>query len=142
MTEERRPAAMQIVYRYMAISAGAAMIPIGGADVVVLAGVHVALIKALCDHYDVAFSEHTARNVLIAVAASILPGTIGTVLGRKVLGLLPWTGAVLGWTLMSAGSAAFSYAIGQLFIEHFEKGGTLLSFDARELHRVPVAKIP
>ena len=129
---------MHIVHRYMALSAGAALIPVGGTDVLVLAGVHVALIKRLCEHYDVAFSEHGARNVLIAVAGSIVPGTIGSILGRKVLGILPWTGAVFGWALMSAGSAAFSYAIGRLFIEHFEKGGTLLSFDTSRLHRGPV----
>src|SRR5215471_8429036 len=71
--------AMKIVYRYMAVSAGAALIPVPGVDTAILAGVHVALIKQLCDHYSVDFSEHTARNVLIAVAGSIVPGTIGSV---------------------------------------------------------------
>lgn len=132
--DQRKSSAMQIVYRYMALSAGAALIPLAGADTLVLAGVHVALIKQLCDHYEVDFSEHTARNVLIAVAASILPGTLGSILGRRILRLLPWTSAFLGWTLMSAGSAAFSYGIGKLFIRHFETGGTLLSFDVRRMH--------
>jgi uncharacterized protein (DUF697 family) len=135
--DPRRIAAMQIVYRYMTISAGAALIPFAGVDVVALAGIHIALIKELCEHYDVDFTEHTARNVLIGVAGSILPGTVGSILGRKILGMLPVTGAVVGWALMSAGSAAFSYAIGRLFIEHFEGGGTLLSFDHRRLHTVP-----
>jgi uncharacterized protein (DUF697 family) len=128
---------MQIVYRYMAASAGAALIPTAGLDVAALAGIHIALIKQLCEHYDVDFTEHTARNVLIGVAGSIVPGMVGTVVGRKILGMLPLSGAVFGWALMSAGSAAFSYAIGRLFIEHFEGGGTLLSFDHRRLHSVP-----
>jgi uncharacterized protein (DUF697 family) len=137
MKEERRPGAMQIVYRYMAISAGAALIPVAGVDVVVLAGIHVALIKQLCDHYGVDFSEHTARNILIGVTASVLPGTVGSIIGRRVLRMLPWAGAFAGWTLMSAGSAAFSYGIGRLFIHHFETGGTLLTFDVRRLHEAP-----
>ena len=127
---------MRIVHRYMAISAGAALIPVAGLDVAALAGIHVGLIKQLCEHYDVDFTEHTARNVLIGVAGSVVPGMVGSILGRRILGMLPLTSAVFGWTLMSAGSAAFSYAIGRLFIEHFEGGGTLLSFDHRRLHSV------
>lgn len=127
---------MRIVHRYMAYSAGAALIPVAVADVVTLAAIHVGLIKQLCEHYDVDFTEHTARNVIIGVAGSIVPGTVGTILGRKVLAVLPVTGAVFGWALMSAGSAAFSYGIGRLFIEHFESGGTLLSFDTSRLHKV------
>ena len=128
---------MQIVYRYMAMSAGAALIPMAGADVVVLAGIHVALIRQLCDHYDIDFSEHTARNIVIAVVASIVPGSVGSFIGRKILSLLPWTGAFFGWTMMSAGSAAFSYGIGRLFIHHFEHGGDLASFNVSRLHEAP-----
>src|SRR5262245_60904061 len=110
----RRIEAMRIVYRYMGISAGAALIPIAGVDVAALAGIHIALIKELCDHYDIDFTEHTARNVLIGVAASVVPGTIGSILSRKFLGMLPAANALFGWTLMSAGSAVFSYSIGRL----------------------------
>jgi uncharacterized protein (DUF697 family) len=128
---------MRIVRRYMAMSAGAALIPFSGVDVAALAGIHIALIKELCEHYDIDFTEHTARNVLIGVAGSIVPGTVGSILGRKILSMLPVANAVFGWVLMSAGSAAFSYGIGRLFIEHFEGGGTLLSLDHRRLHAVP-----
>ena len=134
--DSRRIEAMRIVYRYMGISAGAALIPVAGVDVAALAGIHIALIKELCEHYDIDFTEHTARNVLIRVAASVVPGTVGSIVGRKILGMLPVANAVFGWTLMSAGSAAFSYGIGRLFIEHFEGGGTLLSLDHRRLHTV------
>ena len=127
---------MRIVYRYMSYSAGAALIPFAGVDVAALAGIHIALIKELCEHYDIDFTEHTARNVLIGVAASVVPGTVGSILGRKFLSMLPVANAMFGWALMSAGSAAFSYAIGRLFIEHFEGGGTLLSLDHRRLHTV------
>lgn len=130
---------MNIVHRYMAMSAGAALIPVAGVDVATLAGIHIALIKELCDHYDVDFTEHTARNVLIGVAASVVPGTLGSLLGRKILAMLPVTSAFFGWGLMSAGSAAFSYGIGRLFIDHFEGGGTLLSFDHRRMHTLPTS---
>jgi uncharacterized protein (DUF697 family) len=127
--------AMAIVYRYMAISAGAALVPLPGIDTAVLAGVHVALIKQLCDHYGVSFSEHTARNLVIAIVGSVIPGTVGSILGHKALALLPTAARVFGLALFPISSAAFSYGIGRLFISHFESGGTLLSFDTRRLHR-------
>ncbi len=126
--------AMKIVYRYMAVSAGAALIPVPGIDTAVLAVVHVALIKELCDHYGVSFSEHSARNILIAVVGGFVPGTIGSFISRKFLKAIPTGARVFGWALMSASSAAFSYGIGRVFIHHFESGGTLLSFDASRLH--------
>jgi uncharacterized protein (DUF697 family) len=132
--KQHDPEAMKIVYRYVAVSAGAALVPLAGVDVAVLAGIHVALIKRLCEHYKVDFSEHTARNLLIAVLGSVIPGTFGSVAGRKVLHFLPPPLRVIGWGVMSASSAVFSYGIGMLFIHHFESGGTLLSFDMSRLH--------
>lgn len=134
---DREAAAMQIVYRYMAASSGAALVPVPGLDIVLLAGIHVALIKRLCEHYHVDFSEHTARNLLVAIAASIVPGTLGSFTGHKFLRLLPPGLSLFGWAVMSASSAAFSYALGRLFIRHFEAGGTLFSFDAARLHKLP-----
>lgn len=136
MDPQHHADAMKIVYRYMAISAGAALVPFAGVDVAILAGIHVSLIKRLCEHYTIDFSEHTARNIMIAVLASVIPGTIGSFAGRRFMRLLPPPARVVGWGLMSASSAAFSYGIGQLFIHHFESGGTLLSFDTRRLHEV------
>jgi len=134
MKKQHDPAALTIVYRYMAVSAGAALIPFAGADVAVLAGIHIALIKRLCEHYKVDFSEHAARNILIAVVASVVPGTFGSIASRKVLHILPPPVRLLGWGVMSASSAVFSYGIGMLFIHHFESGGTLFSFDTSRLH--------
>ena len=83
MDQQHDPDAMKIVYKYMAVSAGAALVPFAGADVAVLAGIHVALIKRLCEHYKVDFSEHTARNILIAVLGSVVPGTLGSDRGTQ-----------------------------------------------------------
>ena len=127
---------MRIVYRFMAVSAGAALVPAPGLDTVILAGVHVALIKKLCEHYGVGFTEHTARNLLIAIVGSLIPGVAGSIVGRKVLGVLPGAVRVFGWAFFSVSSAAFSYGLGRLFIAHFESGGTLLSFDASKVHHV------
>jgi uncharacterized protein (DUF697 family) len=140
---QRETEAMHIVYRYAAMSAGAALIPTPGADTVVLAGLHAALIKQLCDHYGVSFTDHVARNIMMAVLASVIPGSFGSLASRKAIQVLSSATRVFGWAILSASSAAFTYGLGRLFVTHFESGGTLLSLDTRRLNplfgRPPIA---
>jgi uncharacterized protein (DUF697 family) len=133
---EREAGAMKIVHRYMVYSAGAGLIPLAGLDVTVLAGIHVSLIKQLCDYYEVEFSEHTARPVLVAILASMIPGTLGSLVSRRTLALLPFVTHVVGLAGMSAFSALVSYGLGKIFIRHFESGGTLRNFDVEHLKSV------
>ena len=126
--------AMKVVWKYVAISSGAGLIQVPVLDVSALAGVHVALIKALADYYGVEFSHHTAKAILIAIGASLVPGTIGSVLGRRALAAIPFLTPFGGLLTMSAFSAAVSYGLGRIFIRHFEAGGTLADFDVRHLH--------
>mgnify|MGYP002630455097 CR=1 FL=1 len=132
---ERHAGAMRIVHRYVLISAAAGIVTVPVLDVMLLGGVHIALIKEITEYYGAEFSEHGARNILVAIAASLIPGTIGSMLGRKALRALPFLPHGIGLATMSAFSAAVSYAIGVGFSRHYEKGGTLASFDVENLHR-------
>ncbi len=100
------------------------------------AGVHIALIKELSDRYSVVFSKHTARNILIAIGAGLVPGAIGSVLGRRLLKALPFISPPMVVLTASAAAGAVSYGLGRIFIHHFESGGSLDSFDIRNLHRI------
>jgi uncharacterized protein (DUF697 family) len=137
-TGDRRAGAMKIVHRYVLISAGAGLITVPIVDVSALAGVHIALIKELSEFYGHEFSEHAARNILIAIGASLVPGSIGSFLGRKVLHALPLVTPVLGLATMAGFSAFVSYSLGRIFVEHFEAGGTLHNFDVEHLHQILV----
>lgn len=127
---------MNIVHRYVGVSAVAGLITVPVLDVAALGGVHIKLIQELSEYYGAEFSEHAARNILIAVAASLLPGAIGSVLGRKALRVLPFVSHAAGLLTMSAFSAAVSYSLGRVIIRHFESGGTLDSFNPEHLHRL------
>jgi uncharacterized protein (DUF697 family) len=128
--------AMSLVWRYVLISSGAGLIQVPFLDVTALAGVHVALIKALAEYYDVEFSHHTAKAILIAIGASLVPGAFGSILGRRALNALPFVSPLGGLLTMSAFSAVVSYALGTIFVRHFEAGGTLADFDVHHLHDI------
>lgn len=125
--------ALDITASYVLTSAGAGLIPLPGLDVTVLAGIHLSLIKALAEHYGHSFSEHGARNIMIAVAASLLPGTLGSLATKRVLMFLPLG---LSSLTQSVASGAVSYALGRVIIAHFESGGDLDSFDVKDLHKL------
>ena len=127
---------MRIVRRYVGASAVAGLIPYPVLDVATLGGVHLSLIRDLTKHYDREFSDNAARNILIAIAASLVPGSIASVVGHRALGALPFITPVAGLVTMSAFSAAASYGLGMIFVRHFEAGGTLDSFDLENLHQI------
>ena len=127
---------MKIVHRYVATSAVAGLITVPGIDVAALGGVHIALIKRLTEYYGAEFSEHAARNIVIAITASLVPGTIGSIVGNRALRMLPYVSHAAGLLTMSAFSAAASYGLGLVFIRHFEAGGTLDSFNIENLHDI------
>ncbi len=131
-----RAGAMKIVHRYVATSAAAGLISVPVLDVAALGGVHISLIKRLTEYYGAEFSEHTARNIVIAITASLVPGVIGSVLTNKAMRVLPYVSHVVGIVTMSAFSGAVSYGLGLVFIKHFEGGGTLDSFNIDHLHHV------
>lgn len=132
----RRAGAMKIVHRYVAISAAAGLVTIPVLDVAALGAVHLALIKELTEYFDHEFSEHAARSIVIAIAASLIPGSIGTAVGRKVMHALPFITPGLSLATMSAFSAGVSYGVGVGFVRHYEAGGTLHTFDVKDLHRL------
>jgi uncharacterized protein (DUF697 family) len=132
----RHAGAMRIVHRYVGVSAVAGLITIPVVDVATLGGVHISLIRDLCRHYEVDFSEHTARAIIIAIVASLVPGAIGSVLGRKALAAIPFMSHPAGLLTMSAFSAGVSYALGNVFVRHFEAGGTLDTFDPQHIHKL------
>ena len=69
--------------------------------------------------------------------------TIGKALAFSTLRFIPVIGPVIAATSLPAVSAAVTYAIGKVFISHFETGGTLLDFDpvaVREYFRAEFAK--
>lgn len=142
---DKNSGALHIVRRYAAVSAGIGLIPIPGVDVTAVAGVHIALIKALTEHYGESFSDHAARNIVIAIGVSLVPATLGSVATRRILGAVPFgIGSLTG----SITSAAASYALGRVIMAHFENGGTLDSFDVKDLNKLmwwrdqPAAAVP
>ncbi len=124
--DERSARAAKIVRNYMFGSAAAGLLPIPPIlDAGLLGGVQLRMIYHLTQVYEVEFSKQRALAILGALSGLSLKVSAGTLLWL----LVPASGKLLfdiaGLTI----APASTYAIGQVFIQHFESGGTFLTFD-------------
>jgi uncharacterized protein (DUF697 family) len=120
----RQPRAEKIVKRYMWWTAGGGLIPIPVADLAVVTGFQLLMLRRLCQLYGVPFSEEWGKTVLSALLGGIAPSYFKSI---------PGVGTAVGMITAPIFNAASTYSVGKIFIQHFESGGTLLTFDPAKM---------
>jgi len=123
----KREKADEIVRSSVLWSMGLGLIPFPVADIVAVTAVQIDMIKQVSSVYEVDFSENQVKSWISALSGSILSR-----LAANALKLIPVYGSIIGGVSMAALSGASTYAIGQVFIKHFESGGTFLDFDVED----------
>lgn len=122
--------AQNIVQRYVLWSLGAGILPFPLVDYAAVVSVHLLMVRKLSEFYGIDFSTQRAKTIIGALISSSSAVAIKNGLIGGLLKAIPVAGQILGATSMSMFSGATAYALGQVFIQHFEAGGTLLDFDA------------
>jgi uncharacterized protein (DUF697 family) len=80
--------------------------------------------------YGLKFSENRAKSLIASLAGSV--GTTAFVGGpiASIIKVFPVVGSLSGMLTLPVIAGASTYAVGRVFITHFESGGTFLDFDA------------
>lgn len=117
-----------IVKDYVVYSMGTGFVPIPIVDFVSLIGLQVKMVHSLSKLYDVPFSEKRVRSILYSILGGAIP-TIGTGLLSSVVKFIPIIGQTAGGVSMATLAGASTYAIGKIFIKHFENDGNLEDLD-------------
>lgn len=117
-----------IVKKYMIGSMGVGLIPIPVADMALLVGIQIKMLDSLSDVYEVKFTEGLGKKVVTTCLGSIVPLSLTYNLGM-LLKVIPGYGWLISGVSTATFSGAFTYAIGKLFIQHFESGSTFLTLD-------------
>jgi len=132
--------AKNIVKNHMLGAMGAGMIPFPVIDAAAVSGVQLKMLHSLSRHYDISFMENRAKAFIAVLIGGIGPSALAFGALGMLLKTLPGIGAFLGIIKMSAFSAASVYAVGMVFIQHFESGGTFLDFKPEKVNRYYVQK--
>jgi len=129
----RAEEAQEIVKRNVYWSVGAGLLPFPGVDFVAVTAVQLKMLKELSNHYHLRFFDDKAKKIIAALVTGAGSTAITGMLARSFLKVIPFVGQAVGLVGVSVLSGALTQAIGNIFVMHFESGGTLLNFDVEKM---------
>lgn len=109
-------------------AAGVGLIPLPAVDFVALTAIQANLLRKLSAFYNVPFTEEIGKKVIGALVGGYAPVAFALPVASLVK-MIPVIGQTAGVLAMSAVAGASTYAIGKVFVQHFESGGTFLNFN-------------
>jgi uncharacterized protein (DUF697 family) len=125
----RASQAQAIIRRDVLWSLGAGLVPLPILDIAAVTAVDLKMLKELSELYGVKFSEGIAKKIAYSLLSSVGVLGIGSMVCGSLSKLVPVVGQALGIISVPIVVGAFTHALGQVLLMHFEAGGTLLDFD-------------
>ncbi|MEO0392388.1 MAG: DUF697 domain-containing protein [Pseudomonadota bacterium] len=117
---------------YCGWAAGAGLIPLPYVDLAAIIGVQMKMLNDLSKLYDTPFKENAGKSAVSALLVTAIPSGYAGAAASSVK-MIPGIGTLLGAAVVPGAAAAATYAIGKVFKQHFESGGTMLTFDAEKM---------
>lgn len=129
LTDSTPAHATEIINKYVPWSMGAGLVPVPVLDIVALTGIQVKMLSDLSTAYGVEFSENRIKSIVLSLLSSL--GTTALAFGAlgSTIKAIPGLGTWLGVATLPVFAGATTYALGKVFMQHFESGGTFLNFD-------------
>jgi len=130
---ERLAAAESMVLNHSFVAAGFGFIPVPMVDFVGLTATQMKLLKSLGDLYGVKFVDEYAKKTVAALISGYAPLQFAPFLASAIKSV-PLIGQTAGALSMASLGGGITYAIGKVFVQHFESGGTFLTFDPKKVN--------
>lgn len=138
VVEDVEVRASRLIRNHVIAAAAAGAIPLMFVDAAALAAVQLRLLKELADAHGVEFRGDIGRSAIGTLLATVAPtalagGVLGSMTVRVALRSMPVVAAVTQLATQPAFNAAFTYALGKVFHQHFASGGTFLTFEPEKV---------
>lgn len=129
--ETQEIAANNIVKNHIIASITLGLIPVPLFDLAALTATQMNMLRSLSGQYGIPFNDSDTKSLLAALLGGSLPvlGILGLSSFAK---LIPGVGSLAGSASLGVLAGAVTYAVGQVFIMHFEAGGTMEDFDPKQ----------
>jgi len=122
----------KIIRSHVLGAMGVGLIPIPLVDVIALTGVHLNMLRKLAKLYAIPFSKDSGKNLIASLLGGTIPVSVSGTLASLVKAI-PIIGQTTGALTMPATAGSMTYAVGRVFLQHFESGGTFLNFNPEEV---------
>lgn len=129
---DREAQALAIVKTHVPWAIGGGVLPIPGVDLAAVVAVQLRMLSKLADHYGVPFKRDAAKSVVVSLLGDVLGATLAGGL-VSLAKFVPVLGTAVGIAALPAMAGAVTYAIGKVFVAHFETGGTFLDLDPKKV---------
>lgn len=130
---EKEQKALKTVKNYMWWSMGAGLIPVPWVDLAAVAAVQLKVLAEISKIYGVPFQESRGKAVISSLVGFVLPHAMAFGAVGSLLKAIPVVGVLAGAPAMALFCGAYTWALGNVFIQHFESGGTFLNFKPEEV---------
>ena len=124
---------LKIVKKHMWWATGAGLIPFPAVDLVAVSGVQLKMIAAIAKVYEIPYQESQGKMLIGSLLGFAVPSTLSFGMAASVLKSVPVVGTLVGAPSMALFCGASAWALGKVFIQHFESGGTFLTFDPQQV---------
>jgi len=131
-TESREEKAEKIVRKHMLVALGTGIVP-PIADIAALTGVQIRMLYVLSKNYDQKFKGEWGKSVIGSLIGGYGMAHLATGAVYSLMKFIPGIGQIAAPASLSVVASASTYALGKVFIKHFETGGTLLNFDPEKM---------
>lgn len=128
LEENKALRANEIIKNSVIASMGVGAIPIPVVDVVGLTGIQLNMIHNLCELYEQEFSKTLGKSFVASLAGSLGAVPLAATMA-SLIKAIPFVGSSVGMVSMPVIGGSSTYAIGKVFVQHFESGGTFLDFN-------------
>lgn len=105
-----------------------AFVPAPLIDLAALTAIQLKMVHSISAIYDVPFSKNLVKSIIGSIVGGSAAVSLAMPLASLVK-LIPVLGMTAGMISTATMGAAATYAIGKIFAQHFESGGTFLDFD-------------
>lgn len=128
LATSRAAEAEGVVKQHMWIAAGVSLVPVPIVDIALVMGVHLNMVRSLAERYGTPFSADIGKSLIASIVGGTLAGP-----AASLAKLVPVVGSLVSAVSLPLLAGASTYAIGKVFIQHFESGGTFLTLDPEKV---------
>ena len=129
-------------------SVAASVIPVPNLDLVAIGAVQANMVSEIANVYGSKLSKQAVKASVSVLLGVLAPVGATSVVVSSTMKFFPGYGSIIGGVSLAGFAAASTYAIGKVFVAHFENGGTLADFDVNavtaklkeEFSKAPVSK--
>ncbi len=131
--ESRLTQAGKVVRNYSLGNIAMGAIPLPLVDLAGITAVQLKMLHSLSKLYDIPFSKELAKSAVSSLLGSSLPMHFAGPASASLAKFIPFIGQGLAYATLPVFSGASTYAVGKVFVQHFESGGTFLTFDPEKV---------